>query len=86
LRVSHVFAELGHRTVGPEDFLEVQAEHFAALCRMEAATRELPAFLEMTGNIEKKWTRYLYLWLMVCFRCCLSFQLYFHAPDGGSGL
>jgi hypothetical protein len=65
--LEHIFIELGHPTIGPEDFLEVQAEHFAVLCRMDAAVKELPCFLEMAGNVEKKWTRYLAYALVVIF-------------------
>jgi hypothetical protein len=75
--LEHVFAELGYSTIGPEDFLEVQAEHFAVLCRMAAATRELPAFLEMTGNIEKKWTRYLSYGLLLVFGVAYLFSCIF---------
>jgi hypothetical protein len=56
--LEHVFAGLGYATVGPEDFLEVQAEHFATVARMEAAARELPVFFEMATSIEQKWARY----------------------------
>jgi hypothetical protein len=75
--LEHVFAELGHSTIGPDNFLEVQAEHFAVLCRMEAATRELPAFLEMTANIERKWTRYLSYGLLLVFGVAYVFSCIF---------
>jgi len=57
--LEHAFTELGHPIIRPEDSLEVQAELFAIACRMRAAERELPAFLEMAMNVEKKWARYL---------------------------
>ena len=75
--LEHVLAELGHPTIGPEDFLEVQAEHFAALCRMAAATSELPAFLEMTSKIEKKWARYFSYGLLFVFSAAYLFSCIF---------
>jgi hypothetical protein len=54
-----------------------QAEHFAVLCRMEASTRELPAFFEMTGNIEKKWARYLSYGLLLVFGAAYLFSCIF---------
>lgn len=75
--LEHVFAELGYSTIGPTESLEIQAEHFAVLCRMEAATRELPAFLEMTGNIEKKWPRYLSYGLLFVFGVAYLFSCIF---------
>jgi hypothetical protein len=44
---------------------------------MAAATRELPAFLEMTGNIEKKWTRYLSYGLLLVFGVAYLFSCIF---------
>jgi len=57
--LEHVFVELGHSTFDPEHSPEVQAEQFAALCRMEAAAREVPYLMDMAQKIEKKWARYL---------------------------
>jgi len=57
--LEHVFGELGYPTIGPKHSLEVQAESFAVACRMKAAEREFPAFIEMAKNVEKTWARYL---------------------------
>ena len=65
--LEHVFTELGRATIAPDDSLEVQAEQFAVLCRMEAATRELPVIFEATARIERKWVRYLSYALVIVF-------------------
>lgn len=65
--LEHGFAELGHATLGPEDFLEVQAEHFAMAARMSAAVRELPVFFEIAKSIERKWARYFGYAVLVVF-------------------
>ena len=65
--LEHGFTELGYPTIGAKDSLEVQAEQFAMLCRMEAAMKELPYFLEMAGTVEKKWARYLTYALVILF-------------------
>jgi len=57
--LEHVFSEIGHPTIGPENSLELQAEDFAIACRVKTGERELPGFLEMLMQIEKKWARYL---------------------------
>jgi hypothetical protein len=72
--LEHVLAELGHPTIGPEDFLEVQAEHFAILCRMEGAERELPAVFDMVQNVEKKWARYLASAVVILFSVAYMFS------------
>lgn len=61
------FVELGHATLGAENLLEVQAEHFAMSARMEIAKREIPAFIESAEKIDAKWARYLaYTLIGVC--------------------
>ena len=57
--LEHVFTELGYPTISPDDSPEARAEHFAVACRLKAAERELPAFIEMATNVEKTWARYL---------------------------
>ncbi len=57
--LERVFVELGRATLSPKQCLEVKAEEFAMVARMATATRELPAYIEMVGNIEKNWQRYL---------------------------
>jgi hypothetical protein len=57
--LENAFASFGHSTLGAEDLLEVQAEHFAMSARMEAVKREIPAFVEIVKNAEAKWARYL---------------------------
>ena len=53
------FTALGYPTIRPEQFLEVQAEHFAMACRMHAVQKELPSVFERIALIEKTWVRYL---------------------------
>lgn len=53
------FVELGYTTIGAEQFLEVQAEHFAMSARMDVAMKELPAYIELVRNADAKWARYL---------------------------
>jgi len=65
--LEHGFAELGHPTLSPEDFLEVKAEHFAMAARMIAAARELPGFFEIAQSIESKWARYFGYAALVVF-------------------
>ena len=65
--LEHVFAGLGHPTINPEHSLEVQAEIFAVACRMKAAEREFPAFIEMAQNVETTWVRYLAYALVAVF-------------------
>lgn len=56
--LEHGFADLGRRTIDSAD-MEACAERFATACRMKAAERELPAFIEMATDVEKKWARYV---------------------------
>ncbi len=78
--LEHGFFDLGHPTIGIED-LEACAEHFATACRMKAAERELPAFIEMATNVEKRWARYLaygligFLAAAYCFDCIFQSQM-----------
>jgi hypothetical protein len=65
--LEHVFAELGHATVGPENSLEVQAEHFAVSARIKAAERELSVVFEKATKIEGKWARYFSYGLLAIF-------------------
>jgi hypothetical protein len=65
--LEHVFTELGYPIIGPEHSLEMQAELFAVACRMKAAEREFPAFIEMAHNVEKTWVRYLAYTLVAVF-------------------
>ena len=65
--LEHDFRELGHPIIGPKDSVEVQAEQFAILCRMEAASRDIPSFLEMAQNVQNKWMRYLSFGLVIVF-------------------
>ena len=63
-----VFVEVGCATLTPEDSLEVTAEKFAMLARMETAVREVPVYLEMVGHIETNWPRYFgYAFVVVFF-------------------
>jgi hypothetical protein len=65
--LEHDLRELGHPIIRQSDSLEVHAEHFAILCRMEAASREIPGFLQMAENVENKWMRYLSYALVIVF-------------------
>jgi hypothetical protein len=66
--LEHVFVELGWATLSPKDSLEETAEEFAAVARMETGTREFPAYVEIVGNIETPWQRYLgYVLLAIGF-------------------
>jgi hypothetical protein len=75
--LERVFVELGHATLTSKSSLEVRAEEFAMAARMETATRELPGYIEIVGNIEKNWHRYFgYAFLIVAsvaymFSCAL---------------
>jgi len=79
--LEQLFRELAHPTLGPNDSLEVRAEHFAAVCRMKIMARELPAFLERAQNNERKGARYLgyafvgIFTLAYCFSCIYMRQL-----------
>jgi hypothetical protein len=75
--LEHVFRELGHPMIGVDDSLEVQAEQFAILCRMEAATREIPIFFQMAENIQNKWMRYLSFGLVIVFGTAYLFHCIF---------
>lgn len=57
--LENAFIQLGYATLGAENLLEVQAEHFAVSARMEIAKREIPAFIESAEKIDAKWARYL---------------------------
>jgi hypothetical protein len=57
--LEHVFTELGHPTTGAEGLSEIRAEHFAVICRMKAAEKELPDLIASAQTIESKWVRYL---------------------------
>jgi hypothetical protein len=72
------FSDLGHPTIGTED-LEVCAEHFATACRMKAAERELPAFIDMATNVEKKWARYLSYGFIAVFAAIYLFDCVFQS-------
>jgi hypothetical protein len=66
--LEHGFVEVGYATLTPGDSLEETAEEFAALARMETGTREFPAYIEIVGNIETPWQRYLgYVLLAIGF-------------------
>ncbi len=75
--LEHVFVELGHATVSPKQSLEMNAEEFAMVARMATATRELPAYIEMAGNIEKNWPRYLSYGLLIVFSAAYMFGCVF---------
>jgi len=63
-----VFVELGHATLKTGESLEATAEEFAIAARMATATRELPVYFKIVGNIEKNWPRYFsYAALFVFF-------------------
>jgi len=74
-------SERGYPTIAPEGSLEEQAEDFATACRIKAAERELPVFIEIAMNVENKWTRYLaYVFLAIFatayfFSCVLTPQM-----------
>ncbi len=57
--LENTFIELGYSTLGAEDFLELQAEHFAISARIEVVKREIPAFIDIVRNAKVKWARYL---------------------------
>jgi len=57
--LENAFVQHGYATLGAENLLEVQAEHFAVSARMEIAKREIPAFIESAEKIDAKWARYL---------------------------
>ena len=57
--LERVFVELGHATLTPKESLEAKAEEFAMFARMDTATRELPRYLEMVGDIKTNWKRYV---------------------------
>ena len=66
--LEHGFAEVGYATLTRRDSLEETAEEFAAVARMETGTREFPAYIEIVGNIETPWQRYLgYVLLAIGF-------------------
>jgi hypothetical protein len=75
--VEHVFVELGHATLTPRESLEATAEEFAMLARMETATRELPAYIELVGNIEKNWHRYFVYSFLIVFSVAYMFSCVF---------
>jgi len=72
--LEHDFRELGRPIIGPKGSLEVQAEQFAILCRMETASREIPGFLEMAQNVQNKWMRYLSFGLVIVFGTAYLFH------------
>jgi hypothetical protein len=72
--LEHIFIELGYPTIGPDRSLEVQAEHFAMACRMNAVEKELPAFFAMAQNVEKPLMRYLAYTLVVIFGAAYIFS------------
>lgn len=57
--LENALVQLGYVTLGAENLLEVQAEHFAMSARLEIAKREIPAFIESAEKIDAKWARYL---------------------------
>ncbi len=57
--LENAFIELGYSTLGVEDSLELQAEHFAMSARMSVIKTEIPAFIEIVKNADAKWARYL---------------------------
>ena len=57
--LENAFIELGYSTLAAEDFLELQAEHFAMSARIEVVKREIPAFIDIVRNANVKWARYL---------------------------
>jgi hypothetical protein len=66
--LERAFVELGHATLTSKRSLEAKAEEFAMVARMETATRQLPRYFEMVGNIETDWHRYFgYAFLVVFF-------------------
>jgi len=66
--LEHVLVELGCATLTPEDSLEKTAEEFAILATMATGVREMPAYLEMVGNIKTDWQRYFgYAFVLVFF-------------------
>jgi hypothetical protein len=75
--LEHAFVELGHATVTPKQSLEVKAEEFAMAARMETLTRELPAYIEMVGNIEKNWHRYFGYAFLIVFSVVYMFSCVF---------
>lgn len=76
--LEHGFSDIGHPTIGIED-LEVCAERFATACRIKATERELPAFIDMAANIEKKWARYVSYGLIVVFAAVYLFDCVFQS-------
>jgi len=76
--LEHGLTDLGYPTVGSVD-LEARAEHFAVTCRMKAAERELPAFIEMATNVKKKWARYLSYGLIGVFAAVYLFDCVFQS-------
>jgi len=68
------FVELGHSTLATKGSLEAKAEEFAMVTRMETATRELPGYIEMVGNIERNWPRYFGYALLVVFFISYTFS------------
>ncbi|MBZ5679180.1 MAG: hypothetical protein LAO24_03625 [Acidobacteriia bacterium] len=65
--LEHTFVDLGYPTVTSTASLETHAEAFAVLCGMHAVTRDLPLFLEMAANVERKWPRYFTYALVIVF-------------------
>jgi len=79
--LENAFVELGYTTLGADDFLEVQAEHFAMSARMAIITTEIPAFARFVQNAEARWARYLgygvlgFLGIMYLLSCVFMPQL-----------
>ena len=72
--IEHSFIDLGYATIGASDSLEIQAELFAMSCRFKAAETELPAFIQKTMGIEKRWERYLLYLLLAIFGASYFFS------------
>jgi len=83
--LEHVFTELGYPTIGQEYSLEVEAEHFAVVCRIKAVEEELPAFIKMAQNVEQTWVRYLAYTVLAIFGTAYVFPA-FYTPHGRNSL
>lgn len=76
--LEHEFIELGRPTINLAD-IEVCAEHFATACRIKATEKELPVFIDMATNIEKKWARYFGYGLIAVFAAVYLFDCIFQS-------